>query len=78
MRKYKVIIQVLMNGELKVFKYFNQPLSEVMRFLQMKEFEGFQIVSMSYQYIKDSTEELSDDEKTQYALNLQKIEENAK
>lgn len=72
MRKYKVIIQVIMNNEIKQFKYFDQPLSEVMRFLQMKEFEGFEIVSMTFQYIRTEKDlELSEVEKKQYALNLQ-------
>lgn len=72
MRKYKVIIQVLINNEIKQFRYFDQPLSEVMRFLQMKEFEGFEIVSMTFQYIRTEKElEISEEEKSQYALNFQ-------
>lgn len=74
MRKYKVILMALINNEVRVFRYHNQPLSEVMRFLQMKEFEGYEIVSLSIQYMKEVLEkELTEDEKTQYALNLQNL-----
>lgn len=74
MFKYKVIIQALVGNEIKVFKYYDQPLSEVMRFLQLKSFEGFEIVSMTISFIKPESEaELTEEEKKQYALNLQNM-----